>query len=102
MLVREVRYVPLLCRLGLHRWACGLRDSIDEFLRRWFFCRDLDLHLHVCRRCGRNQVVGRLPEWRALPAPTTVAEHVLLLGPRREPPPCELDGSPKKPRGGCP
>jgi len=82
LLVREVRYEPVLCRLGLHRWACAVK-SADDFLRRWFLCADLDVHVHECRRCGRTKIVGRMPvsrfakrEMAALPAP---AEHVLRL-----------------------
>lgn len=64
MIVREVRYAPLLCRLGWHRWRCELKTTDPELLRALAEVLSRDcawgpVHVHACRRCGRVKLEGR-------------------------------------------
>lgn len=59
-LVREVRYVPFLCRFGLHRWSCEFPEGVRDWFRlSWIPCSQLVVHVHLCRRCGRVKLEGR-------------------------------------------
>lgn len=67
MIFREVTYVPVLCRLGLHRWRCAIASEFSALLRRLGIPCELEAaHLHECRRCPKVKYVGappKAPSW---------------------------------------
>lgn len=76
MLIREVKYEPILCRLGWHRWRCcvsfesGFRRlvaQVQELLRK--DCGAYRVHVHVCARCGRLCLRGNGSSVSPLDAP---------------------------------